>query len=189
LFKVTDHSKLALARVVEYLKNQPNWANLITACTLECQRIEDSLWDLLTKRSIDDGFGAQLDGIGQIVGQPRNGMDDAQYRVWLKSKIYLNFSSGTGEELIGLFDALLDGYTVEVAEYPHASFALKLAGAELTDPQTYRDVLQDAKPAAVEVALEYLSDTNANTFTMDSGGLGFGDSSNAATGGKFAGAL
>lgn len=56
---------------------------------------------VLTQRSVDNAIGAQLDVLGRLVGQPRNGVtDDALYRRYVRARIAANVSDGTIEDAI-----------------------------------------------------------------------------------------
>lgn len=66
----------------------------------------DELEKLHQGRYIDDAQGATLDVIGQIVGQDRLGMNDEDYRPWIKVAIYLNNSSGTAENMLTILGIL-----------------------------------------------------------------------------------
>lgn len=60
-----------------------------------------------------------LDVIGAIVGQPRNGMTDDDYRPWLKVAICFNNSAGTTEDILNIIGILYKGPApVKIQEYP-----------------------------------------------------------------------
>src|SRR5262249_42034837 len=64
----------ALDRLCQYAKDKPNIAALLSALVAPAQDVEDAFQDLLTKRGIETGEGVQLDVVGKIVGQKRNGL-------------------------------------------------------------------------------------------------------------------
>ena len=57
-------------------------------------------YDLYTERSLDTSIGAQLDGIGRIVGLDRDGLDDVDYRATLIIQIQINKAGGEPESII-----------------------------------------------------------------------------------------
>lgn len=57
---------------------------------------------------IDDAKGATLDIIGNIVDQPRLGMEDGVYRPWIKVAICLNNCSGTAENMLTILRILFN---------------------------------------------------------------------------------
>lgn len=74
----------------------------------QAQDLEDAAQSLLTMCSIADSEGAQLDVIGRLIGQPRNGLNDTVYRICLAGRVLANKSDGTPEDLYAVFRALFD---------------------------------------------------------------------------------
>lgn len=64
---------------------------------VECQQV---LSDLLIFRTINNSTGVQLDGVGDIVGENREGRNDTDYRAAINIRIFVNASSGEPESLI-----------------------------------------------------------------------------------------
>lgn len=76
-FVVEDYLEIARSRVTEQFKDKPifdRYLQLLIENKLELQQV---FKDLMQKRSIDTATGAQLDIIGNIVGQPRELIDTA----------------------------------------------------------------------------------------------------------------
>src|SRR5690242_14038772 len=84
-----------------------NTEKLVATLATPFQSIENMLQQLLTERSIDTAVGAQLDVIGRIVGQPRNGLDDESYRRYCRARIATNNSEGVMENLITVTDLIV----------------------------------------------------------------------------------
>lgn len=81
------------------------------------QALEDDAYDLLTSRWVDVAVGAQLDRIGETVGEPRLARNDTDYRAAIKIRIGLNQGSGEPESVIFVMNELLE--TGQYAEdYP-----------------------------------------------------------------------
>jgi len=85
-----------LARLTDQFVRQPNIRTWLATLLSECQALENATWQVLTMRSLATAPVQQLpatnavfDVIGEIVGQPRNGMSDLDY----KSLIYLRIAS------------------------------------------------------------------------------------------------
>lgn len=72
---ITTHDAEAQAYFIEQFKNSQNLRDLISIYMVFVQELEDVFQDIITQRMIDGAEGAQLDGIGEIVGQSR----DADY--------------------------------------------------------------------------------------------------------------
>jgi len=105
----TTHVLEGLAQLVEQFRDAPNLGALLSAYMMQVQEIEDVLFDLIDLRLFLTAEGAQLDGIGAIVGESRSGNSDADYRELIQSRIFINQSEATAEELITIANQFLAG--------------------------------------------------------------------------------
>jgi len=160
------------------------------------QVIEDALFTMIPRYSIDQVAGPALDDIGIIVDQPRNSADDVTYRIQLKGKIAVNSSQGTLDDVYRVWYAFTGATDMEVME----TFPAGIDIATDTSPETkyipiIKDYMDRSLLAGVRLGSIILYDpTNAFTFassinTETSTLLGLGDSSDVNTGGKLAGIL
>lgn len=102
----------------------PDLLKVIDAFSLPIDELEGVLKSLDTELNLDDAVGAQLDGLGQIIGLPRNGLNDHDYRMALKFKIQLNKSFGQPELLISALQFFTGATEVRLYEtFPAAMFA------------------------------------------------------------------
>jgi hypothetical protein len=163
-----DHVARALGRLLEQYKGQPNLAALITSYVEGTQDAEQNLFELLLV-NLDDAEGDNLDLLGRLVGEARDGKDDDGYRIYLRARIKLNLMSGTTEEILELFDLLLDDpYVFELSQYQPAAFVLDVSGDAIADDIATRlaQILNEAKAAGVRADLVYSSVADADTFTF-----------------------
>lgn len=190
----TGHAAIARSRLTDAGRRNAGLANLVDAVAEKVQDVEDALWELYAERWLDVAVGAQLDVLGRIVGQSRNGYGDSDYRAHITARIIANRSSGTAEELLSLLRTVVPGpTTLALTDAYPAGFVL-LAGVTNFSGDLIHVVmslLRAARQAGVRGILEYMSGTtDADTFMTDGGGgLGFGDATTPATGGGLAGAL
>ena len=70
-----DHEAQAISRLLTQFREAPNLQGYIKALMSEANLIECALIDTLAGRSVDTATGAQLDVIGEIVGQAREVVD------------------------------------------------------------------------------------------------------------------
>lgn len=86
----------------------------------QIQKGEETLLLIQEWRDIDQAEGRTLDKLGKDVGQPREGLDDGQYRQAIKIKIRANLSGGEIETLNSIavvllgdrFDGIQEGWTL-----------------------------------------------------------------------------
>ena len=112
LVYISDHTDAAYARLAAEFKgdDKPLIQGLLYSFVLQHQGMEDALKQMLEDRTIDTAVGMQLDGIGFIVGEDRQGRTDDVYRIALKARIGRNTSEGTPEDILNVFN-LLSGST------------------------------------------------------------------------------
>jgi hypothetical protein len=139
-----------------------NLIDFIVPFSEEIQEIEDSLYDLRTKRSLNTAEGAQLDIIGNLVGEERNGLSDAAYLEKIRIKIIVNVASGKISTIIQYVKNITNSTVVKyIEEYP-AGVILYVDGddtvAEATSFATIASFLKKLMPAGVRLkSLRYLN--------------------------------
>lgn len=76
-----------------------NFELLVRSYAAEVQALDTAATELLTLTTLNGAEGVQLDGLGQIIGIERQGLDDEPYRSLLRSQIRINRSGGSIEQL------------------------------------------------------------------------------------------
>lgn len=104
--QITDHEDQAQARLPEQFVGKDLMIALVRAVAAEVQDIEDAVFPMLDLLDISTMIGAQLDGIGDILTEARDGQNDADYRVALLAKAARFTASGTPEQVIERFIGL-----------------------------------------------------------------------------------
>ena len=173
--QITDHAAQAKARLLFQYQGKANIEALLDSLGgQQIQDLEDILFDVNTRLDIDNSEGVQLNNIGLIVGQPRNGQDDITYRLFLKAKAGVNVSEGDIERVLSVWKIITGGTIVQLTEsYP--------AAVELSSDVPVPDALasaafslmQDVVSAGVRVLSSLISPENAFSFEGGIGTLGF----------------
>jgi hypothetical protein len=112
--------EIALSRLPEQFKGRPNIEALIRAVVASFDEFDVEARRLLVERTLDTAVGAQLDVIGRIVGQPRNGLSDDDFRRFCRARVRANRSKGTVSDILRV--------TRLVVNDPDARFTLQLTG-------------------------------------------------------------
>jgi hypothetical protein len=163
-----DHEEAAVARLMNALRNT-TFEDLVRALARSHQSVEDALVHLHGDRLLVNGAGAQLDAVGSIVGQPRNGMSDNRYIRWIKARILANRSSGTIPELLNILRTVSGSETViEAREEANTTLVFRLSGFDVPYTDDLILMLLETKAGGVRVILEAANETDANTYTLDS---------------------
>lgn len=147
---ITTHATDALARLLQQFKSKPKIAALLNAINEQVQQYEDDVGPLSDVLDIDAMGGVNLDNLGNIVGQDREGRSDADYRIAIREKIAENASSGTADQLIAIFETLTGSATIIYTEEYPAGFCLYGDG---TYPDSLFDAIEAAKPGGVYFGL------------------------------------
>lgn len=137
------------------------------------QSLESALQQLLTERSIDTAVGEQLNVIGRIVGQTRNGLDDDTFRRYCRARISTNKSTGVVEDLITVTDLIVydDDAGYEVIGQGTATVKVTVQDIAITEDlaAVLLAFLRDTVSAGVRLVVQYGISAPAGWFQLDSG--------------------
>ncbi len=197
----TEHKVQGAARrIIQYI-SKPRFAELLCIFMAQIQDAEDAGFQLATERTVDTAVGVQLDGLGDIVGQTRQGLSDDDYRPLIRARIRANNSEGTAPNIIDVAVAALNNPGAGKVLYdikPPAGYLLKIVDELLFDEHILNDLIQDATSAGVRgVLIVPISDvTTLKTFGRVSdfpefdGSIGFDSATTPGTGkGRFVRAM
>lgn len=187
--QITTHSQDAIKRLIQQYRESITVHGLITPFVDQIQDLENALFPFFTAYGIDTAVGEQLNNLGEIVGEPRNGLSDDAYRIQIKAKIIKNIYEGEPNTMILIFQSLTGANVVILNELYPAAFAISADGVTPgLDPDEIRENVQGVAPAGVR--LEYVAYTEEElAFSFDGliPGGGFGDFNDPLQGGAFVG--
>src|SRR5690606_14255068 len=166
----------ALSRLVTQFRGKPRIEALLKAIAAQVHQLEDVAKDLLEKRWLDTAAGAQLDGLGRILGLDRGAWDDEQYRARLRVRIRVLLADGTPENIITTLALLSEGTPVQLIETYPAELRIVMGGAVAPEAEgALRETALSIKPPGVALWLESGSNPDEPEFAFDGGdGAGFG---------------
>lgn len=186
------HVAEALGRFTEQFKNKPNLTKLVSAFVERNQAVEDITWEVYNARMFDNATDSRLDDIGAIVGQPRNGLADPEYRQYIAARIVINRSAATPDSTLHVLELIIPDYPAELHEYYPAAYAVRLYGYP-GDFDVVFDLVRQVKPAGVRLFFEYSATPLTGVFRFAPGSsvitadYGFADATSPGTGGVLAG--
>jgi len=163
---VVNHVLDAIGKLVQQFKGKPKIEAFLSAFIEQIQELEEVFYQLATERGID-GEGAQLDGLGSIVGEARQGRSDVLYRAAILKRIGINISAATTEDVLEIM-TLFDPDTYELIEYQPATFWVRKASGT-TNPLEFLALLQGIKSSGVKVGFQYAEVDEDNVFSFASG--------------------
>lgn len=187
---ITDYCARNKERIIEQFEDKPLLLGLMCSLVTPLQELEFVYDDLYTKRWLDSSEGVQLDGIGDIVGLSRQGLNDEEYRNGLRFQISVNMSNGEWETMISVTKELTNATIVRIQEMFPAGIHLFTDGA--TIPINLIQLLEQSAPAGVKltVSTTYLElpqfAYQIETATPDPDGGGYAEPTESGTGGHYA---
>lgn len=138
-----------LDKLLHQFKDSPNYKALVETYLELHNQIQETCFEVLASRDIQQATGLSLDLIGKIVGQQRNNLSDDDYRQAIIIKIYVNNSKGTISDIQNIVKALTNSTDVQVFEIFPAAINLYISGNPLTEEQ--RQIVQLICSAGVRV--------------------------------------
>lgn len=194
--QITDHVARALAILPSQFADATKLRALLTALTAQVQLLDDDAWACIEDRMLDTAEGAQLDQYGKVLGQPRDGLADDDYRALLGIRILANRSNGQADAILRVVAGLLGsdrlsdgGQGVFYRTLPPGAYELWWVSDDAADPldtgadrlALIRKILDEITPSGVSWSATDAS-SSAFQFTnlagdgpvlgLDEGGLG-----------------
>jgi len=165
-----DRQATAAGLLIDLFREKPLFLKLLSSYVDETQELENEIFELRNAFWVDTAIGAQLDGIGQIVGITRDGASDTIYRIRIKARILINLSSGTPNQILELVRALSPASAPDPTYTPWfpAAFAIGVTGLTLAEVAEISDAIIETTPLGVRSNFVYSLDTDANTFQFSS---------------------
>lgn len=150
-----------------------NTEKLVATLATPFQSLENALRQLLLERSIDTAIGAQLDVIGRLVGQARNGLDDDTFRRYCRARITVNRATGVIEELITVTDLIVYDDDGQYEVIGQGTATVKVTINNLAITEGLADILllflKNTVSAGVRLVVQYGISAPAGWFRLDSG--------------------
>jgi hypothetical protein len=150
LERKVDHLEEALDRPIDQYRHKTRFEGWLGAYIKQVQIFEDAAWQVIIRRFIDTARAAQLDMIGKIVGEYRQGRGDDQYRVFIRARITINRSQGQANDILNVL-ALITATPFIFDEYYPASMLLEFVELPEHDPELIFALLHDAKAGGVRL--------------------------------------
>lgn len=142
-----DHAELAVSRLASQFAGSTKLQSLVRAICEPFNSVEACANELINNRWIDTAIGAQIDGLGTIVGEGREGRNDDDYREALRFRVFINVSKGTPPDVIRALDYITKADDVQYMESWPATVFLYSDGYSAN--KLLPNVMQDLLPAAV----------------------------------------
>lgn len=190
-----DHVAIALSRLIEQYKNQPNCQRWIRALIGPLQTIEQALDDVEAYRSLVTAFGEQLDRLGEAENLSRTGLIDAEYSRVLQARALSRTSKATADDHLGILNVLDGGFMpseVRIIEHFPAGFigTVEVPAGRNDLGFIYAAILKRTKGNAIREMLMWQQDITTHFVWSGDTGNGFAEiTDTVGTGGVWAEAV
>jgi hypothetical protein len=193
--KITNHADRAVSLLIEQFEKKPLLTGTLRAFVNQLQVTENQLSDVLILRFLDNATGAQLDGMGDIVGllsRADLGLSEEDYKALIGFRIYVNSGAGEASTVLNALAFITQATTTKLVELFPAAIELETNGTVI--PDDLIEIMQAIVGAGVR--LDHIARVPEDPFILasttqippDSEGLGFTDITNVG-GGHFAGVV
>lgn len=122
----------------------------------QMQDIENALADLKVAFLIESAVGAQLDGVGEIVGEDRQNRTDEDYRDGIYFRIFVNNSSGEIEVIQEFTRYVVNGGTFAFAKELFPAKVAVLFDA-VTIPSNLRQLIDEVAAGGVKIIPQWVT--------------------------------
>lgn len=146
LVQQREQVNLALSRLLEQFKGKPRIEGVVRSYVKQLDNLEDAYFDLLNERSISTAIGSQLDILGALVNEKRLGRSDTVYRLAILTRIGINNSEGTPNQIMSLLKSLTQGTKIKMWEHYPVS-GIYYTNTKYEDNIGVADTLQLISPA------------------------------------------
>lgn len=154
-------------KLLHQFENSPKLKSLIKSLVSPFQEILDHIQSLHHGRYVDAASGATLDVIGTIVGQPRNGMSDEDYRPWIKVRVHLNNGSGTPENVLAILVILFGAKAnIQMEEYPPNDVIFTFFKFPKFPVKTLFSIIRSAVPVTTQCQFIDASETKPSRLSI-----------------------
>lgn len=121
---IADHADRAVSQLFFQFRYKPRWVAFVTALAIGVQNLENAAYGMTTAFDLETASGQQLEFLGALVGEAREGVLDDEYRRAIRARIVANRSHGTNQDMYDVvvkaaLDPASDTDAVTVSErYP-----------------------------------------------------------------------
>lgn len=170
LDKITDYGLRAVQLLLGQFRRSPKIVALAEILSEQYQDLENDAHACITDRMLSVAEGVQLDQYGAIVGWPRLGFGDDDYRRLIAVAIAINTSDGGAETVSYVLQQLTGADTVWYRQLGPAHYTCTWALASDT-AQAWLDVINAQMPKVVGSGVSWtlIEADSTEAFTLDVG--------------------
>ncbi|AUR89089.1 hypothetical protein NVP1121O_061 [Vibrio phage 1.121.O._10N.286.46.C4] len=147
-----DHTSQGVGRLTSVFDDSVKLKAFLSLFLDQLTEIEDEVIALSNQKDLSTVEGVWLDYLGLIVGKPRQGMSDEDYRQNLLLKVLVNKSDGSPPVVSEVVKAYTESDKVRLAE-GIMSFGQIIFDGGANSNRTLWELVQDIKPVTVKTII------------------------------------
>lgn len=178
-FQNTAHAVEAISHLIDFFKYGPRNQEVLKTIGLQLQELEDMYWAMYHAFDGDTAVGDQLDILGRLVGEKRQGRVDDDFRAAVKVRILVNISNGTIPELLKISETMVPTASVLIAEVAPMTIQVNFSTLTGTTLRTVFQILRKAKAGGVRLLVTFGGEIGAVDGSPAGGEIGAVDGSPA----------
>lgn len=167
---IKNHVERGLSLRITQDFEKPRLEALIASYLEEVQLLEDAIWQVIDGRMLDEAVGHQLDVLGKLVGQPRVGDTDDEFRVYIQARIAANRSDGTAPDVMRVAETLLSELDWHYRELFPASIVVEAFGVPKL-ARTIAELIRSSRLAGVAFGFHFSESREDEALTFADGDL------------------
>lgn len=105
---IPDHEERAVLDLKSNKRHKQNFLAFAKAIGAGTQNLEDTIMDLQTSYLLDTALGKNLDLLGELVGEQREGLLDNDYRRFIRARILANRSQSNADAFVEVLTLLTE---------------------------------------------------------------------------------
>ena len=122
-FTTIDHTASAMQNVLSQYQEATLFKAFISAFTAEMNLLEEQFTLFLTTTGIQTSFGAQLNGIGRILGSKTRPVNDELFRVLLNALAGAYHSEARAQDIRAILLLTVNAASIELQEFGEGIFS------------------------------------------------------------------
>jgi len=173
-----NHVVEAADLFITFFKSKLRIGGMLASYMEQVQDLENAFWEIFSETDVDTSAGVQLDGLGTIVDEARQGRTDVEYVLALKTRIAINNGNALPEDILETFYMFSEGRTFELKEISPAFFIIRMLDAlTLLDPTPtqFNNMLQSIRGGGIKAQFHYTEVDDDATFEYASGDVAEAD--------------
>ncbi len=162
LVYIPDHDDIAVSRLKSQFLGRPRIEALVRALTCGVQFNESEIFSLIVSRTLTASTGASLTQWGDLVGEPRGGLEDDVYRLFISVRVFASRSIGSMDDLLFILQQVTAPSDVRHDEmFPAGGQLTVRRSSPMSDRRLgrVRRLMQDTKPVGVALRITEVIET------------------------------